>query len=377
MGGRRLLGGPEPGGGALRSRGRGPCRVGKGPSQERSSASSQPPSNRRGPALGPPEPRGQGAGWAGRWASSSRPRRSSEGAARGGGGVRGSREARGGGCWGPSPFAPVGTGRPQAAEWAGAGPRFSSPRGVCSERRRRGLPTAAATGRGGLPPGPGEGRPGHRPAPSGGRRAQVPPEQVRPGPGQMLPRSADPGPPRLRASHCALSPARGTPRPPSPRGRDGRLRSGWSHGRAPSCVCAADRTGDPGVRGHAWALPRPPQAQPGPRALGAVTGRRLRRREVGGRAGEAAGEEEPGWRAPRAAGTRIRGPRGGGAGAAARGRLGAGAGAVHGAARRAQRPPRSRPPAAVLPAPPGLADARRTAAGARRVLGAAADRPEP
>lgn len=125
------------------------------------------------------------------------------------------------------------------------------------------------------------------------------------------------------------------------------------------------------------ASPRPPHAQPRPGALGQATRRRLRLRDAGGRAGETSREEESGWRGPRAAGGRIRGPNGGSAGAASRGRLEARPGAVHGSATRTLvHQVAAQAAAALLSAPPKLADARQTAAEARRVLGSAGDRPE-
>lgn len=105
---------------------------------------------------------------------------------------------------------------------------------------------------------------------------------------------------------------------------------------------------------------------------------RLRCRDVGGRARETTGLEEPGWRGPGAAGGRIRGPNGRGVRAPLCGRLRAETDAVHGAAQHALvHQGAAQAAAALLVAPQKLANAGQTAAEARRVLDSAGDRPEP
>lgn len=131
----------------------------------------------------------------------------------------------------------------------------------------------------------------------------------------------------------------------------------------------------PRPRGHS---PGPPNAQTRPRALGAAARRRLRPRDAGGRAGETTREEEPGWRGPRGAGGRNRSPNSRGAGAERRWCLRARPSAVHGAATCALvRQGAAQATAALLSALQKLANARQTAAEARRELSSAGDQPKP
>lgn len=123
---------------------------------------------------------------------------------------------------GPACFVPVGTWRPQPAEWAGAGQRFSSLRGVCSATflapRDSGAGARAGCPLGALGKGRSPGQPLPAPLEVGGGESGSSLSRWGWEGGWIMPRRADPGPRWLRvfpriSGHAAPF------QPPPPRAR--------------------------------------------------------------------------------------------------------------------------------------------------------------